>query len=163
MPANVKPGRIVSLVQIINDHVPSIDLPRLANELSADVAVFLPIIDAAEMLGLVERQKGKLKLTDFELTFHKTIRNSDKIRLLKDNLTKIEPFKTSIRLTNQKRTVNAADIAGSLRKNGVQWDRDPELNESFVNNLLIPWAILAGILSYDGRTQKFSAIPEKYI
>jgi hypothetical protein len=163
MPANVKPGRIVSLAQIINDYAPSIDLPRLADELHADIAVLLPIIDAAEMLGLVGRQKGKLTLTDFGLKFHRTIRNSDKIHLLKDNLTKIEPFKTSLRLTNQKRTVTAADIAESLRKNGVQWDHDPELNESLVNNLLIPWAILAGILSYDGKTQKFSTMPEKYI
>jgi len=37
----------------------------------------------------------------------------------------------------------------------VRWDHDPELNELLVSNLLIPWAILAGILSYDGKTAKF--------
>jgi hypothetical protein len=51
--------------------------------------------------------------------------------------------------------ITATDVAETLKKNGVQWDHDPELNESLVSNLLIPWAILAGILSYDGKTEKF--------
>jgi len=102
MPANVKPGQIVSLVQITDDHAPTIALPRLAHELHADIAVLLPIIDAAEMLGLVERQKGELTLTDLGLRFQKPTRNFDRIRLIKDELAKIEPFKTSLDLANQK-------------------------------------------------------------
>lgn len=158
MPANVRPVQTVSLIQIFDDLGPSIELMRLADELRADLVVLLPIIDAVEMLGLVKREKDGLTLTDFGLKFQKTTRNFNKIRLLKDRLIEIEPFKTSLDLANQKRNVTAADIAETLNKNGIQWDPDPELNESLVNNLLIPWAILAGILSYDGKTGKFSTI-----
>jgi len=158
MPANVRPGQIISLIQISNDLGQSIELMRLADELRADLVILLPIIDAGEMLGLVEKQQDGLALTDFGLRFQKTTRNFNKIRLLKDRLIEIEPFKTSLALVNQKRSVTTADIAETLDKNGVRWDPDPEQNESLVNNLLIPWAILAGILSYDGKTGKFSTI-----
>jgi hypothetical protein len=51
MPANAKLGQIVSLVQITDDHAPTIALPPLTHELHVDIAALLPIIDAAEMLG----------------------------------------------------------------------------------------------------------------
>ena len=155
MSAHVRPGQIASLIQIASDLGPSIDLMRLAHELHADIAVLLPITNAAERLGLVERQKDELTLTDLGVRFQKPTRNFDKIRLIKDELAKIEPFKTSLDFVNQKDTITAGDVAKRLRKNGVRWDHDPELNESLINNLLIPWAILAGILSYDGKTEKF--------
>src|SRR5438552_18886094 len=84
MPANVRAGQVVSLVEVTGGLGPKIDTHRLADELGADIAVFLPILDAAELLGLVkkEKEKGEVSLTEFGLKLQKTTKN--KIRLLKD-------------------------------------------------------------------------------
>jgi hypothetical protein len=69
MPAHVRAGQIVSLVEMTGGLDASIDAARLADEFGADIAVLLPIIDAGEMLGLVNSQKGNISLTDFGLKF----------------------------------------------------------------------------------------------
>jgi hypothetical protein len=155
MPTNVTIAQIVRLVQITNDYAPCCALSRLADKLQADTATLSPIIEAAEMLGLVERQKDEFTLTDLGLKFQEITGNLNKIRLVKDELAKIEPFKTSLELANQRSAISAADVAETLKKKGVRWDQGPELSESLVNHLLIPWAILTSILEYDGKTEKF--------
>jgi len=60
MPANVRAGQVVSLVEVTGGLGPKIDTHRLADELGADIAVFLPILDAAELLGLVKKERGEV-------------------------------------------------------------------------------------------------------
>src|SRR5437667_11321612 len=81
MPANVRAGRVVSLVEVTGGLGPKIDTHRLAGELGADIAVFLPILDAAELLGRVTKERGEGSLTEFGRRLQTTSRNN--IRLLK--------------------------------------------------------------------------------
>src|SRR2546428_12401993 len=82
MPANVRAGQGVSLVEGTGGLGPKIDTHRLADGLAADIAVFLPILDAAALLGLVKKERGEAYLTWFGLQLQKTSQN--KIRLLQD-------------------------------------------------------------------------------
>jgi len=136
MPANVRAGQVVSLVEVTGGLGPKIDTHRLADELGADIAVFLPILDAAELLGLVKKERGEVSLTEFGLRLQKTSKN--KIRLLKDQLSKIEPFKAAL-----------------AERHDVRWHHDRELNVSLIQALLVHWAIYAGLLTYNGKTGKF--------
>ena len=72
----------------------------------------LPILDAAELLGLVKSQKGDITLTEFGFKFQKTTR--DKVRLLTDHLARIEPFKTSVELAQKYGEVTTSQVARSL-------------------------------------------------
>lgn len=128
--------------------------PKLADELGADVAVLLPILDTAEMLGLVRSDKGEVHLTELGLKFQKTSKN--KVRLLKDRLATIEPFRTALELTAHSKPVTAAQVADTLGEIGLKWHYQPELNESLLRMLLIHWAIYAGLLKYDGKSGKFT-------
>jgi hypothetical protein len=156
MPGNVRAGQVISLVEITGGLGSKIDAPRLADELGADIAVLLPILDAAEMLGLTRSEKGDIFLTELGLKFQKTSKN--KVRMLKDRLMQIEPFWTALELASRRRSVTTAEVADSLSQRGVKWHFTPELNERIVNDLLIHWAIYAGLLSYSGKTGKFQKV-----
>src|SRR5208283_3542578 len=130
-----------------------IDVSRLAEEFGFDIATLLPIIDTAEMLGLVRADKGEVSLTDFGLKFQKLAKH--KVSLLKDQISQIEPFKTALDLAASKKSISARNIAEALQLRDIRWHHTPELNEALVKNLLIHWAIYAEILTYNGKSGKF--------
>src|SRR5712692_3013394 len=143
MPANVRAGQVISLVEITGSIGGKVDAPKLADELGADIAVLLPILDAAEMLGLVRSEKGDVHLTELGLRFQKTSKN--KLRLLKDRLAAIEPFRTALELASRKKLITAGEVAEALSDMGIRWHYQPELNETLLKTLLIHWAIYAGL------------------
>lgn len=153
MPANVRAGQVISLVEVTGGLGSKIDTSRLADELGADIAVLLPILEAAELLGLVETSKGQVILTEFGHKFQKTLKN--KVRLLKEKLAEIEPFRTALIIATHRRDVETDDIVEELETEGVRWHHQRDINYSLVQALLIHWALYSGLLTYDGKTGKF--------
>lgn len=153
MPGNVRGGQVISLVEITGTLGQRVDVPKLADEMGADIAVLLPILDAAEMLGLVRVDKGDVVLTELGLKFQKTTKN--KFAILKEKMASIEPFRTAIGLAPKGKTVTAAEVAEALGEMGLRWHYQPEINESLVRTLLIHWTIYGGLLKYDGKADKF--------
>jgi len=151
MPANVRAGQIIGLVEVTGGLGSPIDVSRLAYEFGDDIATLLPILDAGEMLGLVKIERGNVNQTEFGLKFQRTSKH--KIRLLKDQLLKIEPFKTAVEMVSKQGSVSAAEVADALIRKKVRWHHEQEVNETLVNGLLIHWAIYAGILNY--RSERF--------
>jgi hypothetical protein len=156
MPGNVRAGQVISLVEVTGGLGPKVDVPRLADELGADIAVLLSILDAAEMLGLVRTEKGDVYLTELGHRFQKASKN--KVRILKDRLATIEPFRTALELASKGKAVTAAQVAESLYEIGIKWHYQPELNESLIRALLIHWTIYGGLLKYDGKSGKFQRV-----
>ncbi len=153
MPGTVRAGQVISLVEVTGGIGGEVDAPRLADELGADIAVLLPILDAAEMLGLVRSEKGDVYLTDLGHKFQET--STNKVRILKERLASIEPFRTALELASQKNYITADEVADALKEMGIKWHYQPELNETLVKTLLIHWAIYAGLLKYDGKSNRF--------
>ena len=153
MPGEVRAGQVISLVEVTGGLGAKVDAQRLADELDANLAVLLRILDAAEMLGLVRSEKGVVSLTELGLKFQKTSR--DKVRMLKDRLASIEPFRTALELASKGKAVNAAQVAESLSEIGIKWHYQPELNEALIRALLIHWTIYGGLMKYDGKSGKF--------
>jgi len=154
MPANVRGGQVISLVEVTGSIGGRVDIPKLADELGADVAVLLPILDAAEMLGLVRVEKGDVHLTELGLKFQRT--SKEKLKILKDRIAAIEPFRTALELASRGKPITAAQVAESLYEIGLKWHYQPDINESLIQALLIHWAIYAGLLKYDGKSGKFT-------
>jgi hypothetical protein len=155
LPGNVRAGQVISLVEVTGGLGSTIDASKLADELGADIAVLLPILDTAEMLGLVRSEKGEVSLTEFGQKFQKASRN--KVKLLTDQLVKIEPFKTAIELATKRGETDSTEVAEVLSKRGISWHHEPELNEALVRAILIHWAIYGGLLTYN-RDGKFEAV-----
>lgn len=144
---------MISLVEVTGSIGGKVDVPKLADELGADIAVLLPILDAAEMLGLVRTEKGDVHLTELGLKFQKT--SKSKLKILKDRVEMIEPFRTAVELSVHGKQITAAQVAESLAEMGLKWHYQPEINEGIIQALLIHWAIYAGLLRYDGKSGKF--------
>ncbi len=159
MPGNVRAGQVISLVEIAGSIGGKVDVPKLADELGADIAVLLPILDAAEMLGLVRTEKGDVLLTELGLKFQKTTKN--KMRMLKDRIANVEPFRTALELASREKSVTAQEIADGLAEMGLKWHYKPDLNEELVRTLLIHWAIYAELLGYDGKSGEFRKFQPK--
>ena len=153
MPATVRGGQVISLVEVAGGIGGKVDAPKLADELGADIAILLPILDAAEMLGLVRVEKGDVHVTELGLKFQKTTK--EKLRMLKDRIATIEPFRTALELASKGKPVTASQVADSLEEMGLKWHYQPEINESLIRALLIHWTIYAGLLKYDGKSGKF--------
>jgi len=153
MPGNVRGGQVISLVEVTGSIGGKVDVPKLADELGADIAVLLPILDAAEMLGLVRSEKGDVHLTELGLKFQKT--SKSKLKILKDRIAMIEPFRTAEELSVHGKPITAAQVAESLAEMGLKWHYQPEINEGIIQALLIHWGIYAGLLRYDGKSGKF--------
>jgi len=154
MPADVRAGQVIALVEMTGGLGSPIDVADLAEEFGFNIATLLPIIDTGEMLGLVKVVKGKISLTDLGLRFQKLSKH--KIEMLKDQLCQIEPFKTTLDLSSKKKGgVSAQDVAEALQERDIRWHHTQEQNESLIQELLIHWAIYAGILTYNGKTGKF--------
>lgn len=147
MPADVRGGQVISLVEVTGGLGGKVDASRLADELGANIALLLPILDTAELLGLVKSQKGEITLTELGLKFQKT--SKQKLRALSDQLSRIEPFRTSIELATKFGEVTTAQVSRSLLDRGISWHHDPELNEAVIRTLLIHWAISTLLLSYN--------------
>ncbi|MDG6909299.1 MAG: AAA-associated domain-containing protein [Nitrososphaerota archaeon] len=153
MPSNVTGGQVISLVEITGSIGGKVDAPKLADELGANIAVLLAILDAAEMLGLVRSEKGDVHLTELGLKFQKTTKN--KLKTLKDRIGTIEPFRTAVELASRGKPVAVSQVADTLSEMGLRWHYQPEMNEALIRTLLIHWAIYAGLLKYDGKSRKF--------
>lgn len=153
MPANVRGGQVISLVEVTGSIGGKVDAPKLADELGADIAVLLPILDAAEMLGLVRSEKADVHLTELGLKFQKTTKQ--KLKMIRERIAAIEPFRTALELSSKGKSINASEVAESLSEMGLKWHYKPDINESLIKALLIHWTIYAGLLKYDGRSGKF--------
>jgi hypothetical protein len=153
MPAEVRAGQVIGLVEITGGLGSVIDASRLADEFGADLTKLLPILDGAEILGLVKTHKGDVSLTEFGLKFQKTSKH--KVKLLKDALSKIEPFKTTLELLSTKKSVSVQEIAEALKAKDIRWHYRDEINEMNIQTILIHWAIYAELLTYNGKTGKF--------
>lgn len=153
MPGTVRAGQVISLVEVAGSIGGKVDAPKLADELGADLGVLLTIMDAAEILGLVRMEKGDVYLTELGLKFQKT--STNKVKILKERLATIEPFRTALDLASKRRGITAGNVADALSEMGMKWHFVPEMNETLIKTLLIHWAIYGGLLRYDGKSEKF--------
>ncbi len=147
LPGNVRAGQVISLVEVAGNLGPSVDTYRLAYELGADVARLIPILDTAEMLGLVKSGGGDVSLTELGKRFQQTSR--EKVKLLSDQIAKLEPFKTALTLAAKEGEVEAGQVAEALAEKGATWHHEKDENEMIIRTLLIHWGIYAGLLAYN--------------
>ena len=58
-------------------------------------------------------------------------------------------------MVRQKGSISSRDVTEALLRWGIRWHHIDELNETLIQDLLIHWAIYAGLLAYNGKTGKF--------
>jgi hypothetical protein len=152
MPANVKPGQLISLVEIIGDAGGKADARRLARGLEADLTILPAVLEAAETLGLAESANEEIRLTDLGSAFLTTPDHN--LRVLKSALATIEPFRTALELASRAGSVTSKQLVRTLDERGIRWDHRHDENSIIVSTLMIDWSIFAGLFRY-AKSQEF--------
>ena len=155
MPGNVRAIQVVSIIEEIDELGTGVHLTKLAEKTRVDTQVLVSILSAAEMLGLIRSENGRLFLTE-ECEKLKQVEMGKVAALMKGKVATIEPFRTAIGLASKGGATTASEVAKTLEGRGIEWHFKPEQNEVLVRSLLIHWAIRTGLLSYDGK--KFSLV-----
>jgi hypothetical protein len=144
-PADVNPSQLAAFIRSVYTSDGVVHVHKVALDLHWDLTKLLPIIDAAEMLGLVTVEKGEAKLSR---EGHRMFSiKKGRILALGNSLSKTEPFMTALRF---KRKFTGEEVAKELSKKGIRWHHEDEVNSLIVSEILMHWGIRAGLLDYDG-------------
>jgi NitT/TauT family transport system ATP-binding protein len=157
IPASVRTEQLFGFIDLIARLGPVVTTPRLVRDFGGDFETLLPLIAAAELLGLVRAEEGEVRITDAGLELQKVVERRYRMRLLRDALARIEPFETALALVSSKGSVSVHEIVQSLEKRKVRWQQGDEGDEEIVQNLLVGWGIQAELLSYNGKSGKWRA------
>jgi len=144
-PADVSPSQLAAFLRSLYASDGILHIHNVALDLHWDLTKLLPILDAAEMLGLVTVEKGEAKLSE---EAHRMLSvKKGRILALGNSLSKIEPFTTALKF---KRKFTGEDVAKELSRKGIRWHHEDELNSLIVSEILMHWGVRARILEYDG-------------
>ena len=146
-PAEVNPNQLAAFLRSVYASDGVVHVHKLATDLGWDLTKLLPILDAAEMLGLVTVEKGEAKLSREGQRMINLKKGRPRALELRNSLSHIEPFMTALRL---KKKFTGEDVAKELSKKGIRWHHEDEVNSLIVNEMLMHWGIRAGIVDYDG-------------
>ncbi len=157
MPGNVRAGQVISLVEVTGGLGSAIDRVTARATSSAPTSrSFIPILDTAELLGLVKVEKGDISLTEFGQKFQKTSKN--KVKLLTDQLAQDRAVQDRGRACQQAGLgLRRGGRARPWQRGGSPGTTKPEMNQSLLTTILIHWAIYAGLLNYN-KSGRFEAI-----
>jgi len=144
-PAEVNPNQLIAFLSSVYVSDGVVRVHKLATDLRLDLTKLLPILNAAEMLGLVKVEKGEVKLS---MEGQRIINvKKGKVLELRNSISQIEPFMTALSF---KKKFTREDVAKELAKKGIRWNHEDEDNSLIVNEMLMHWGIRAGIVDYDG-------------
>lgn len=149
-PAEVKQGQLNTFLRVVDSFGGKADVAQVSKELDTDLTQLLPILDAAEILGLVTVERGDVKLTELGKQFLSLHRGRSS--LVKDTLSKVEPFATALSMLGR---FTARDLADELSRKSIRWHHEDEVNVSIINEMLLHWGIPAGIVEYNGADSTF--------
>ena len=144
-PADVNPSQLAAFLRSVYASDGVVHVHKVALDLHWDLTKLLPILDAAEILGLVTVEKGEAKLSR---EGHRMLTvKKGRLQALGNSLSSIEPFATALKF---KKKFTGEEVAKELSKKGIRWHHEDEVNSLIVNDLLMHWGIRTGILEYDG-------------
>ena len=133
-------GRVIGLLQVLNDAGGRYDVFRLARDVNSEFGEILRVIKGAEMLGLVETPGADVVLTSTGGQILRGRINTRK-KLIKEQLKKLPIFRTVVdalqRSENQRADEDAfleifaihlpAEDSEALLKTVIDWGRYAEL------------------------------------
>ena len=137
-------SRVRATVNLIKKNKGNIEMSKLAEESDEDIDDLLPIIEACKMLGFVVVSDSKLRLTErgSRLTF------SNFSKLIREGLEEAEPFKSAIKILDQKE-ISTRELFSTLRGKRIMYHGDEGINDLLLRKVFIRWGVRSELLSYN--------------
>ncbi len=136
------------VIEILKDSGGKMNLAKLSDETQENIDKLLPLLEAGSLLGLIKIGKNEVVLTPRG----KKLTLENLAKTLSNEIAKIEPFRTAIKIIEEKGPQSTYDLVRTLRKKGVKSYSDEALDVEAVRNLLIKWGIRSKIFEYDYNT-----------
>ena len=144
-PADVNASQLRAFLKLVYASEGVVHVHTVATELHMDLTKLLPVLDAAEMLGLVKIKRGEIRLSEEAPKMFGTRR--ERVLAISEPLSKVEPFVTALKF---KERFTGEDVAKELSKKGIRWHHEDEVNTLVVTEILTHWGIHTGLVDYDG-------------
>lgn len=143
-PAGTGISRVRGIVSIIKQNKGHIEISKLAEEAEEDIDDLLPLIEACKLLGFAVVHESEVKLTEkgAKLTF------SNFSKLINESLMEVEPFKSTIRIIDDKE-INTQELFSTLKSRGIVLHGEDSVNEMMLKKLLMRWGVRAKLISYN--------------
>ena len=74
---------------------------------------------------------------------------NNKVRVLRDTIANLEPFRTALELASRIGSVTSKEISKALVGSEVRWDYRHDENVSIINSLMINWSISACLFKHE--------------
>ncbi|PMQ01904.1 MAG: nitrate ABC transporter ATP-binding protein [Dictyoglomus sp. NZ13-RE01] len=138
-------GAITGLIELVNDMEGPVDIYKLGEELLMDVEDLLPIVEAAEILGLAEVKEGDLILTEAGKKFAEADVLERKEIFKELALEKVPFLKQIVRVLQSKSNHKAPRdfFLDLLKQHTSAQEAEKQLD------LLIDWGRYAELFEYD--------------
>jgi len=146
-------GEILGLAEIAYSYNGKIKISFLSDELQIEMDDLGDAIDLAELLGLVKVKKGIIYLTIYgEAMALGAI--DDKKKILRERITKLEPFKTILKYIYKEKVISEHDLFEKMKK------KFPIEHPHKFKKLILSWGGYTEIFEYYGDKGEFT-IPRK--
>jgi hypothetical protein len=163
--ANVTMEQVLRLVDMLGERAsPTVDIGRLSTDIRAGADI-LPVITVANKLELVSVKGDSVSITEAGSKLYGASSYKNKAVLLKDPLTKVEPFNTAMALISDRGKITAHQLSIALQEQGLLLYQDSKLNESLITSMLIDWAVDSELLRLNkkGEFESFSTPEDKRV
>ena len=143
------------VLKILKENEGALSLAKLADESEEEIDKLLPLLDAGELLGLLEVKNGIVRLTEEG----KRLGLGNITNILSKRLKEIEPFKSVIDILSKK-SLNTEEIAEELKSRDIILNADDITNVEILRNLLIKWGVRTKLLAYNKDSDSWSISKE---
>lgn len=146
-------SRVIGFLEVLDDHKGVADTVRLVNELDLELDALLPVLDAAEMLGLIRIKSGKLKLT----SLGKKLVESNLIarrQIFKERMLSLDVFKKVIAIIEARKNkrIHKKSVLRYLKERLPQREAEIQLQR------VIDWGRHTEIIGYESNSEELYLI-----
>lgn len=141
--SSVHIGQVIGLLEVLEDYGGRVDMALVSNDLVMSVDSLLPVVNAAEFLGLLKVSDGDLELTDKGKKLLSCDSRGRK-RLLNRILAALPPFKQVLGYISKKDGEVQKELLLALLRREMP-DVDPERLFLWI----VEWGRYALLLRYD--------------
>ncbi|MDJ0270443.1 MAG: AAA-associated domain-containing protein [Aigarchaeota archaeon] len=154
-PPEARLGMVIGLIEVVAAAGGRAEIAQISRDLQTDIDQILPVVEAAEQLGLITVEDGECIVTPLGQKLSNR-RSSGKKQILRKEVAKIEPFATAIKLSRElPEGFTAEEVASYLsEKAGISLYAE---NVEKLHELLVDWLLYAELLEYNGDSKRFKA------
>ena len=147
-PCDAHINRVLGILKILYGRKGTLDIRELIRISKLNHSAVMPLVHAAQLLGVVEVTGSRIKLT--KLGYGLNARDLRAMEKVGGTLQEFEPFKSAAVLIRETGHFSMDELEDRLNRSGIMLHSNIAESEGQLKEELIQWAVFFGILNYNG-------------